>query len=799
LASAAIFVKMGVLQIGISAMVIENKVVTVMSSSPHSTIVPSDSDTEDAFSSMNILNYFPASPGNISPNSSDDFTKELGHEHNFVTEMVVRRANVDVYAETGLLWSLPVFIRSTVIWERVHDFLLGVESYQQHDNLTALTITFPGIKNYKMFSIISEPGSRFRRFLDNKLKDEERMWRSIQKGPYVRPMITDPDDTTQQEMWERIKRLMYGSEVTNHVRHSRLMDEFDKFAAKEGESLESVYERLTTLVNIMDRNNVRPISVSINTKFLNCLQPEWSKYVTMVRHNQTGHTVSYEQFYDSLLQFKPHIQASKAKRATRNHDPLALIAHSNASSQSHARYGGNGNRNAGRQNRNQAFNVGNMNDKSNQIVQRIPRTESNPGKENVQCYNCNEKGHYARDCQKPRVRDAKYFREQMLLAMKDEAESNLNTEENDFMLDNSFGDETLEELTAAVIMMARIQPADDNALTEPTYDAKAISEVNVSHKAHEQVNHVKRKTIIHASDDDQIDSNIIFDDPYVENNGGTSEHDSNDHDEYHNIQILAYNLEREIRADKDTIERILKEKDKIKSDFFKIENEKIIIQHETQLAKKAFKERENRYLEDIVDLEEKLSSHDRIIYKIGQSIQTIHMLGKTPNKVYDPFLKAGLGYQNPKRLKKAIAAQQKMYYGEMLYNTKLKIDLPNSKETLEDAEESRLKMRNKMVQLNYGKLNALYETFVPQKEPFVEQTYFSFSTTSNECSKSNEVMLDLQIPKMAKESKLLKMFEKIGLVIGDLRKRINFTLLEDTQRRWMSDSQNSLREFIKLM
>ncbi|GJZ20952.1 hypothetical protein Tco_0557991, partial [Tanacetum coccineum] len=115
-------------------------------------------------------------------------------------------------------------------------------------------------------------------------------------------------------------------------------------------------------------------------------------------------------------------------------------------------------------------------------------------------------------------------------------------------------------------------------------------------------------------------------------------------------------LEREIRADKDTIERILKEKDKIESDFFKIENEKIIIQRETQLAKKAFKERENQYLEDIIVLEEKLSSHDRIIYKMGQSIQTIHMLGKTPDKVYDPFLKAALGYQNPKRLKKAIAS-----------------------------------------------------------------------------------------------------------------------------------------------
>nr|GEV00120.1 ribonuclease H-like domain-containing protein [Tanacetum cinerariifolium] len=52
----------------------------------------------------------------------------------------------------------------------------------------------------------------------------------------------------------------------------------------------------------------------------------------------------------------------------------------------------------------------------------------------------------------------------------------------------------------------------------------------------------------------------------------------------------------------------------------------------------------------------------------GQSIQTIHMLGKTPNKVYDPFLKVGMGYQNPECLKKAIAAQPKMCHGEMLQN-----------------------------------------------------------------------------------------------------------------------------------
>ncbi|GJU26631.1 hypothetical protein Tco_1165252 [Tanacetum coccineum] len=41
----------------------------IISSSPHSTIVPFDSDTIDAFSSTNILNYFPTSSGNIFSNS----------------------------------------------------------------------------------------------------------------------------------------------------------------------------------------------------------------------------------------------------------------------------------------------------------------------------------------------------------------------------------------------------------------------------------------------------------------------------------------------------------------------------------------------------------------------------------------------------------------------------------------------------------------------------------------------------------------------------------------------------------
>ncbi|GKB57112.1 hypothetical protein Tco_0913298, partial [Tanacetum coccineum] len=90
------------------------------------------------------------------------------------------------------------------------------------------------------------------------------------------------------------------------------------------------------------------------------------------------------------------------------------------------------------------------------------------------------------------------------------------------------------------------------------------------------------------------------------------------------------------------------------------------------------------------------------------------MLGKKPNKVCDPHLKTGLGYENPDRLKKANEAQPKMYDGEKLESNKLKVELPDYEETLEDAEKSQLKMKDKMIPLNYSKLNALYESFVPQ-------------------------------------------------------------------------------------
>ncbi|GJU13914.1 hypothetical protein Tco_1136310 [Tanacetum coccineum] len=48
-----------------------------MSSSNHPIIVPFDSDIKEAFSSTNVPDYFPATPGNTSPDFSNDLIKYL--------------------------------------------------------------------------------------------------------------------------------------------------------------------------------------------------------------------------------------------------------------------------------------------------------------------------------------------------------------------------------------------------------------------------------------------------------------------------------------------------------------------------------------------------------------------------------------------------------------------------------------------------------------------------------------------------------------------------------------------------
>ncbi|GKA04001.1 retrovirus-related pol polyprotein from transposon TNT 1-94 [Tanacetum coccineum] len=161
-------------------------------------------------------------------------------------------------------------------------------------------------------------------------------------------------------------------------------------------------------------------------------------------------------------------------------------------------------------------------------VQRTLRTSSSGNTSTVQCYNCSGKGHYARNCPKPRVRDSKYFMEQMLLAKQDEAGVILTDEQNDFLFADASRMEEIEELSANICLMARIQPADNTSDAGPSYDSAFISEVQSSSNTEneEQMYPTHTKIINSTIGDDQIDSDIIFDSPNGNVNSGSIEKDT---------------------------------------------------------------------------------------------------------------------------------------------------------------------------------------------------------------------------------------------------------------------------------
>ncbi|GKA06984.1 hypothetical protein Tco_0686208 [Tanacetum coccineum] len=104
---------------------------------------------------------------------------------------------------------------------------------------------------------------------------------------------------------------------------------------------------------------------------------------------------------------------------------------------------------------------------------------------------------------------------------------------------------------------------------------------------------------------------------------------------------------------------------------------------------------------------------------------------------YDPNVKHGLGYEIPYTLKKAISHNPKLYDVSCYGNTKIHVNVSDTGDILDDATKSQLKMENKLKDpiaiekkqnvrtIDYNKLNAPYEDFVPQKELSAEQKYFS--------------------------------------------------------------------------
>ncbi|GJX11156.1 integrase, catalytic region, zinc finger, CCHC-type containing protein [Tanacetum coccineum] len=180
--------------------------------------------------------------------------------------------------------------------------------------------------------------SRMELYMQN--REHRRMiLESVEHGPLIWPTIEENGVTYLKKYAELsaakkiqadcdIKAtniILQGTSLTKQERECKLYDAFNKFIHIKRESLHKYYLRFTQLINDMNIYNMKMEQFQVNTKFLNSLPPEWSKFVTDVKLVKDLHTTNFDQLHAYLEQHELHANEVRLMRE-RNQDPLALVA-----------------------------------------------------------------------------------------------------------------------------------------------------------------------------------------------------------------------------------------------------------------------------------------------------------------------------------------------------------------------------------------------------------------------------------------------------------------------------------------
>ncbi|GJR87814.1 retrovirus-related pol polyprotein from transposon TNT 1-94 [Tanacetum coccineum] len=467
-------------------------------------------------------------------------------------------------------------------------------------------------------------------------------------------------------------------------------------------------------------------------------------------------------------------------------------------------------------------------------------------KSGIQCYNCKEYGHVSRECQKPkRVKDAAYHKEKMLLCKQEEAGVQLNAEQADWK-DDTDDESEEQELEAHYMYMAQIHEVTPDSVDNsgPIFDDEPMHKVqnnNDNYNVFAMENEHPEQPESTQDDQDETDNldqerdllaSLIqklkceIEDFKTKNKSleSSNNHFKEANNELSKTNQLMFKDLKKFQAELDKYNDVnyaskveidcAKAKGDLMSykiDFEKSSNaytqkindlnqtisdmkkelcahqETISIMSQAKEAQiKLYKTRKDKELDKVITLENKVKVLNDIVYKTGQSVQTMNMLNRN----------CKTSFAKPEFLKKAQRENPRLY-DIGCYNDNLALMLaPESDETIRLDKESRSKLSDLIRPFDYDKLNNLYDLFVPQREKSPEQHYFpktskmSHTSSNNEFSKESfrkqttllEKRMDESIPwdQKCKSSKELFKIKKSVETIFDGVERCKQTIAKRT-------------------
>nr|GEV22892.1 retrotransposon protein, putative, unclassified [Tanacetum cinerariifolium] len=144
----------------------------------------------------------------------------------------------------------------------------------------------------------------------------------------------------------------------------------------------------------------------------------------------------------------------------------------------------------------------------------------------------------------------------------------------------------------------------------------------------------------------------------------------------------------------------------MKKELFTHQETISILTQQKEAQIKLYKSREDKEIDKVIALENKVKVLDNIVYKTGQSVQTMNMLNRN----------CKTSFAKPVFLKKTQRVNPRLY-DIGCYNDNLALMLaPESDEVIHLEKESRSKLSDLIRPFDYEKLNNLYDLFVPQRE-----------------------------------------------------------------------------------
>ncbi|GJZ80899.1 retrovirus-related pol polyprotein from transposon TNT 1-94 [Tanacetum coccineum] len=183
----------------------------------------------------------------------------------------------------------------------------------------------PYSRRYQTWSLLQETPIRHKDRYNTDIRATNILLQGLPKDIYS--LINHYTDA--KDIWDNVKMLLEGSELTKEDRESQLYDDFEHFRQHKGETIHDYYVRFAKLINDMRNIKMTMSRMQLNSKFVNNMLPEWGRFVTAVKLNRGLRDSNYDQLYAYLKQHEAHANENKMMLdlfTQHTVDPLALMS-----------------------------------------------------------------------------------------------------------------------------------------------------------------------------------------------------------------------------------------------------------------------------------------------------------------------------------------------------------------------------------------------------------------------------------------------------------------------------------------